>query len=120
MEEALTPDHLAATISEGLVARRIRYGANTCATTYEGRNLLHIAARARQSNIVGLLLEHYSTIGRLDLVNSPDERGRTPLHDACRSGQLESVALLLKAGADPTIKDNDGLTPEDQLTPPEL
>lgn len=45
------------------------------------------------------------------MVNQPDEFGRTPLHDACTSGRPESVRLLLKAGADPTVIDNNKRTP---------
>ena len=70
------PIHLAAIISEELVARLIQMGADPFAVTHEGRNLLHAAARARQSNVVGLLLEYYFKIDHVDLPNSSDERGR--------------------------------------------
>jgi ankyrin repeat protein len=105
------PIHLAATISEQNVATLIRNGADCSISTHEGRNLLHIASRARQSNVVGLILEHFLSIGHLDPLNSQDKLGRTPLHDACRSGRPETVALLLKAGADPKIKDKQNYTP---------
>ena len=105
------PIHLAATISEPTVAALIRHGADSSISTHEGKNLLHIASRARQSNIVGLLLDHFLSIERFDLLNSQDRLGRTPLHDACRSGRPETVTLLLKAGADPKIKDKQNLTP---------
>jgi len=45
------------------------------------------------------------------MVNQRDSNGRTPLHDACTSGCPESVRLLLKAGADITILDNNKRTP---------
>ncbi len=45
------------------------------------------------------------------MVNQQDEYGRTPLHDACISGQVELVRLLLKAGADITIVDKNKRTP---------
>jgi ankyrin repeat protein len=45
------------------------------------------------------------------MVNQRDSYGRTPLHDACTSGRPESVHLLLKAGADITILDNNKRTP---------
>lgn len=44
------------------------------------------------------------------MVNCQDSYGKTPLHDACTSGQRESVHLLLKAGVDLTIVDNDKRT----------
>lgn len=104
------PIHLAASISETLVSKLIDHGADPTAFTDESRNILHIAARARQSNTIGLVLQHFS-IAQPYLLNTSDRAGRTPLHDACRSGRPESVALLLKYGADPTLKDKQGNTP---------
>ncbi|KAB8210087.1 ankyrin repeat-containing domain protein [Aspergillus parasiticus] len=98
--DGIRPIHLAASCSETLVARLIDLGADTTAVTGDGRNLLHIASTARQVNIVGLLLEHYTSINQLSLVNKRCNNGRTPLHDACRSGRLETVSLLLEFGAD--------------------
>lgn len=109
--DGIRPIHLAATISEELVAKLIRKGADATACTYEGKNLLHIAARARESNTIGLLLGHFAATGRLELVNSPDEKGQTALYDACRSGRPESVDLLLRAGADPNFRDKAHHTP---------
>lgn len=105
------PIHLAATISEFLLAKMIQRGGDPTAVTHEGKNLLHILARTRQTNSIGLLLEHFSAIGRTDIINTPDEKGRTALHEACRSGRPESVALLLEAGADVNVKDKEGLSP---------
>ncbi|KAL1980699.1 hypothetical protein VTN96DRAFT_3616 [Rasamsonia emersonii] len=111
-QDGVRPIHLAAAVSEDLVLQLIRKGADTTACTSEGRNLLHIATTARQINIIGLLLDHYTQTGQLaGVINQADIRGRTPLHDACRSGKPESVALLLTAGADPKIEDQRGLTP---------
>jgi cytohesin len=39
--------------------------------------------------------------------------GRTALHEAAGRGNLELARLLLKAGADPQAKDDEGLTPMD-------
>jgi len=44
------------------------------------------------------------------MVNQQDEHGRTPLHDACTSGQPDSVRLMLQAGADITIVDKNKRT----------
>ncbi|KAL4938880.1 hypothetical protein BDV06DRAFT_231461 [Aspergillus oleicola] len=109
--DVVLPIHLATTISELLVGKLISRGADTTRSTKDGRNLLHIASAARQSNIVGLLLEKYASIDRMDLVNAQCNNGRTPLHEACRSGRIETVALLLDAGADvhaAKIRDLDG------------
>lgn len=106
----IRPIHIAATFYEDLVDTLLgRIDGVT--STHEGRNLLHIAARSRQCNIVGLVLDHYREIGRLDLTESQDVNGRTPLHDASRSGIPESVTLLLKAGANIHAKDKCGKTP---------
>lgn len=105
------PIHQAATISEGLVSRLLDLGADSTASTNEGRTILHVAARARQSNIIGLVLDHFSAINRPDIIDYPDSGGRTALHDACRSGRPESVALLLKAGANPNAKGKSQYTP---------
>ncbi|KAE8376465.1 ankyrin repeat-containing domain protein [Aspergillus bertholletiae] len=98
--DGVRPIHLAASCSETLVARLIALGADTTAATGDGRTLLHIASTTRQVNIVGLLLEHYASINQLSLVNQRCKNSRTPLHDACQSGRLETVSLLLKFGAD--------------------
>ena len=110
-QNGVRPIHLAATFSEKLVSLLLGLGVDSTAETNEGRTLLHVAARARQSNIIGLVLDHLSTISRLDMVDHPDSRNRTALHDACRSGRPESVALLLKAGANPNAKDSSQHTP---------
>jgi ankyrin repeat protein len=44
------------------------------------------------------------------LINQQDKYGRTPLHDACTSGRLGSVRLLLQAGADTTMIDQNQRT----------
>jgi ankyrin repeat protein len=105
--DGILPIHLAATVSEVLVAKLISKGASTTAVTRDGRNLLHIASTARQSNIVGLLLDHYPSAIQPSMVNAPCNRGRTPLHEAARSGRLETVALLLDAGANASATDTD-------------
>ena len=85
--DGIRPIHLSASCSETLVVRLIDLGADTTAVTGDGRNLLHIASTARQVNIVGLLREHYTSINQLSFMNKLCKNGRTPLHDACRSGR---------------------------------
>ncbi|KAL4965773.1 ankyrin repeat-containing domain protein [Aspergillus stella-maris] len=109
--DGVLPIHNAATISEVLVGKLMSRGADTTLCTKDGRNLLHIASTARQSNAVGLLIDHYASIGHMDLVNRQCKNGRTPLHEGCRSGRIETISLLLDAGADVNaakIRDVDG------------
>lgn len=111
--QGIRPIHQAASVSEILVGRLIFHGADTTATTKDGRNLLHIASMARQSNTVGLLLDHYASRNLLSLVNAQSEDGRTPLHLACLSGRTETVSLFLAHGADVQIEDKKKWTPLD-------
>jgi ankyrin repeat protein len=106
------PIHLAAAHSEALVGWLIHRGATLTGKTRQGENLLHIAAAARESNIVGLLLKNYTDNQQKNMaVNDGDKDGCTPLHIACRSGQLESVVLLLQAGADVHVTNKKKETP---------
>jgi ankyrin repeat protein len=111
--QGIRPIHLAATVSELLVGKLIASGADTTACTKDGRNLLHIASTARQSNVIGLLLDHYHSEKVSSMVNATSANGRTPLHIACRSGRLETVKLLLTHGADVSIEDKHNRTPLD-------
>ena len=43
-------------------------------------------------------------------VNSLNSEGSSPLHAAAANGQKSIVELLLESGADPTIKDEDGMS----------
>jgi|GEM_PF-1969928 len=93
---------------------------------------LHAAARWGNVEQVKLLLDHGATIsegvlgwvlysGKLDILqllferdlNLNDPAHRFALHAAARSGNVKIVQLLLKHGADPTIKDNDGRRPRE-------
>jgi len=44
-------------------------------------------------------------------LNAVDEYGYTPLHLACDRGNIDMVRLLLKKGADHSLKDPDNLSP---------
>ncbi|OOQ82061.1 putative ankyrin repeat domain protein [Penicillium brasilianum] len=111
--QGIRPIHLAASVSEILVGRLISHGADVSVITKDGRNLLHIASMARQSNTLGMLLDHYSTNDLTSLINAKSEDGRTPLHLACISGRTESVSLLIANGADIHIEDKKKWLPLD-------
>jgi ankyrin repeat protein len=112
--EGVTPLHLACTTSELLVRELLGFGIDAEAATAEGLTALHFAARARQSNILGMIIADLSRRkgheGLQARANAKDQRGRTPLYYACRSGRPESVELLLGVGADPHAQDGEGMT----------
>lgn len=112
--KGIQPLHIAATISETFVLKILNAGADICAATHEKMTVLHLAARARQSGIIDIILSRATSLSaqkRLDFVNSQDEDGRTAIHYACRSGRPESVKSLLEAGAACNVLDIYGHSP---------
>ena len=65
---------------------------------------LHMASANNHVAVISYLLEHLTP----DSVNLQNDDGATSLHWACVNGHKDAVALLLKAGADPTIKNLTG------------
>lgn len=101
--QGVRPIHLAASTTDYVVDRLIKAGADPFASTNQGLNALSIASRCRLSNTLGLVLQRMKELdpeAMLKAVNSKDIRQLTPLHYASRSGRIESVSLLLEAGAD--------------------
>ena len=47
------------------------------------------------------------------LLNESDDNGCTPIWLAARTGNLSMVETLITAGADATITNNEGLSPQD-------
>ena len=46
-------------------------------------------------------------------ISQGDEQGNTPLHMAALQGNLETIRILEKAGADPGVKNKSGEMPVD-------
>ncbi|KAF4997385.1 hypothetical protein FDECE_12093 [Fusarium decemcellulare] len=101
--DGVTPLHPASTFSTDLTRQLLEAGADATLATHEGLNVFHLAARCRQSNTVGLLVDWFKTKRDMKelhrVVNAKDKRGRAPLYYACASGRYQSVELLLEAGA---------------------
>ncbi|HWW72572.1 MAG TPA: ankyrin repeat domain-containing protein [Duganella sp.] len=82
--------------NKAVVLDMIKRGAQV---NQKGWTALHYAAAAGSVEIATILLEHHAYID----AESPS--GMTPLMMAAREGQEQVVELLLKEGADATLKD---------------
>ncbi|KAH8691002.1 ankyrin repeat-containing domain protein [Phaeosphaeriaceae sp. PMI808] len=101
-EDGVTPLHIASTFSEFLVRRLLERNADPSRVTNEGCNAIHVSARSRNPNILGMLLQHLrssSATAVESAVNAKDLLGRPPLYYACLVGSYESAKYLVDAGA---------------------
>ncbi|XP_070555915.1 serine/threonine-protein phosphatase 6 regulatory ankyrin repeat subunit A-like [Ptychodera flava] len=74
-----------------------------------GDTILHRSARWGQYDVVEFLLVNYFTGSE----NVTNHEGATPLHFAVLYGGVPVVSLLLKHGADPTVRNKKGKSPLD-------
>lgn len=93
-----------------VVRTLIEAGASATMTESSGINLLHWAAIANRAEVIPALARAGVP------VNAKDENGYTPLMYAATIdfGETSSLRALLKAGADPTIRNADGFTAIEQ------
>jgi ankyrin repeat protein len=110
----MTPDELADLIVKGDVdgvAAALHADPSLIDAPDANGNLpLHNACWQKQLGIIGVLAAYSPD------VNARGCYGRTPLHYAVHEGDVISVPVvvdLLGRGADPTIRDDNGFTPED-------
>lgn len=83
----------------------IEYGANPFITDKKGDTALIVAVWPGSDENIAFLL-------RLKIpVNRQNNCGETALHKAAEIGAVSLIKLLLEAGADPSIKDNESSTP---------
>ncbi|KAF4447823.1 hypothetical protein F53441_8689 [Fusarium austroafricanum] len=110
--DGVAPIHHLSTFSADLTGRLLEVGADPTLTTHEGLNVFHLAARCRQSNTIGLLLNWFKEKTNAKelrrVVNARDKLQRTPLYYACASGRYQSVELLINAGAVVQLEMYDG------------
>ncbi|KAL8889204.1 MAG: hypothetical protein Q9192_006056, partial [Flavoplaca navasiana] len=72
----------------------------------EGETILHHTVKG-SSERVRTLVESFK--GRLD-IDSPDKKGRTPLHYAAAIGSTKTMKMLLAYGANIALRDDDHAT----------
>jgi len=70
----------------------------------KGRFLINHAAFVGSKDVLELLINRMG-------VNSRDDLGFTPLHDAVIGGKIDIVKFLISKGANPNISDNRGIPP---------
>ncbi|MBN9229278.1 MAG: ankyrin repeat domain-containing protein [Legionella sp.] len=78
--------------------------------SYRKTTLVHVVARFYDLETLKLLNYTYDYY-----VNVSNKDGQTPLHHAILSKKSDNIINLLERGADVTIKDELGLTPENYL-----
>eukprot|EP00744_Colponema_vietnamica_P023021 GILI01033188.1.p1 GENE.GILI01033188.1~~GILI01033188.1.p1 ORF type:complete len:284 (+),score=57.02 GILI01033188.1:47-898(+) len=105
-----TPLHLAAANGHIKVMELLMEEGASPTATAEGnysRTPLHMAASNNQAEAVKLLISRGVT------VDAKDSRGETALHEAARSGAIESIIALMASHAKTDVNNHDGHTPWD-------
>lgn len=74
-----------------------------------GQTALHLAVRQENHGVVSLYAE-----GRLPCLDQGNNEGDTPLHYAAAWGRRAAARILLRGGADPTLRNDAGKTPMDE------
>ena len=83
----------------------LELGVDLDTKTKEGKSLLHLCARIADPIYLKCFLSKFENIDELDL------DGRTPLHEACDTGNYVAAKLLLQSGANVNITTKSGSTP---------
>lgn len=75
----------------------------------DGTTPLHIAAEQGQYAVVYMLVRKNADI------HAQDAYGNTPLHLAAAEAKTTAVAVLCRLGANPRLKNHDGLMPDEEF-----
>ncbi|XP_043259622.1 palmitoyltransferase Hip14 isoform X2 [Colletes gigas] len=87
------------------VTELVEDGADVNQPDSETVTLLHWAAINNRKDIVKYLIAKGAVVDAIG-----GELASTPLHWATRQGHLATVVLLMRAGADPTLRDSEGFS----------
>lgn len=99
--------------SNELLDAFIQAGADVNAVSATKETILHFAAgNKKDPNVLTNLVNRPEL---KDKINMQDREGMTPLHVAVQNGTPEQVKALLQAGADKSIKNNEGKTARDLI-----
>jgi ankyrin repeat protein len=77
-----------------------------------GTTSLHLAVLSDRGKIAQFLIEKHANLN----AKAKDEHGGTPLHWAAVLGRIKMARILITAGADVNVRDNNGYTPLDWTT----
>lgn len=92
------------------VSKLLELGAKIDLEDREGNTGYHYAV-LYDPEVIRLLAENDQSTRRDKIIDCKNKNGRTALWCACQNSKSESVALLLDAGANPNITDNDNIYP---------
>jgi ankyrin repeat protein len=96
----------------GQIARLlIEAGANPNLSNDSEQTALHAAGNFGEYEIAKIILETCLSSKKMINLNAEDLYGLTPLHFACRAGNLRVAELLLEWGADANVQEKYGFTP---------
>ena len=114
--DSSTPLHYAAYFGNSAnFVTLMRYGADDTLRNAEGLTPWDIACAT--SNLTKIIHEYYENIEDLLKAgvspNVQDSHNKTPLHYAANFGNSANFVLLMRYGADDTLRNAEGLTPWD-------
>ncbi len=89
----------------------IQAGANPNLSNDSEQTALHAAGNFGETDIAKVILETCLTNKKMINLNAEDLYALTPLHFACRAGNLRMAELLLEWGAEPNAQEKYGFTP---------
>jgi len=87
-------------------------GANLMIPGYDGAAPIHFAAENNNTELMELLFAHHVNLNQIGtILNINNLAGKTAAHHAAEENSLQTMAMLLKAGADFNIINSAGFSP---------